>query len=300
MIVGPANERQVAVECAREQTAAAGRQSGLARQVEEAAEFLRRRWSRQPQAGLILGTGLGALAGHLRTEVSLPFGEIPHFACSTALSHMGRLRLGWMSEAAVIVMEGRCHGYEGYPMDQITLPVRVMRALGAKTLLVTCASGGLNSLLTQGDVMIIDDHMNWSGFAPLSGAADPAAPRCLTGRVIYDRALAEAAERIARREGFAAPRGVYAAMSGPNYETRAEYRMLRRLGADVVGMSTLPEAAVGAWLGMEVLGLTVVTNVARPDAPRQVQAEDVVRAAEQSEPKIRKIVLGVLSRMAGG
>jgi purine-nucleoside phosphorylase len=264
--------------------------------VAESAAAIAARFPCPLQAGLILGTGLGALAERMDTEVVIPYRQTPHFPCSTAIGHKGQLRLGRLSGTPVIVMEGRCHAYEGYSMEQITLPVRVMHYLGVKMLIVTCASGALHVRLRAGDVVVLEDHLNWTRLAALT-CLDVAWPavRCAAARV-YDRELIERAQRIACREGFDAPAAVYAAMIGPNYETRAEYRMLRRIGADVVGMSTLPEASVAACLGLKVLGLSVVTNVARPDAPRQVQAEDVVCAAEQSAPKIGKIVLGILDR----
>jgi purine-nucleoside phosphorylase len=264
--------------------------------VAAAATYIRARWRRAPQVGLILGTGLGALASRLDPQVVIPYREIPHFPCSTALSHKGQLRLGTLAGANVMVMEGRCHAYEGYSMAQIALPVRTMHALGAGALIATCASGGLHGKLQAGDVVIIDDHLNWTRQSPLAGAVEHG-KRAAARRPVYDRELIERAKGIARENDFDAPLGVYAAMTGPNYETRAEYRLLRKIGADVVGMSTMPEATVAAWLGMRVLGLTAVTNVARPDAPHRVCAEDVVRSAEQSEPKISQIVCGILAAL---
>lgn len=282
----------------------------------EAAAVIRRRWDARPRAGLILGTGLGNVASHIETDETIAYDAVPHFPCSTALSHRGCLVCGRLGERPVVVMEGRWHYYEGHSIDRLTLPVYVMRALGVELLIVSNASGGLNPQFASGDVMVIQDHINLmlanetprgnrqvsaprgsrteGQIQPADGqdAGVSAQPRTCCP---YDPALIEQAMAISRRENFAAHRGVYVAMTGPSYETRAEYRFLRKIGGDVVGMSTVPEALAADRCGIRTLALSTVTNVACPDNPQVVSAEDVVAAAEKAEPNLRKIVMGVLS-----
>lgn len=264
-----------------------------------AAESIRRRWSCAANTAVILGTGLGELADELTAAVAIPYAEISGFPRSTALAHKGRLVCGELAGAPVVMLQGRCHLYEGYSLAELTLPVRVLAALGVKTLIVTNAAGGLNPDYSLGDVMLIDDHINLQGVAQTC-KLDPAAP----GRVtrpqarLYDRELAQAAEQIARREDFPLRRGVYVAVTGPSYETRAEYRAFRRLGGDAVGMSTVPEVLTAIGCGLAVAGLSTITNVACPDAPQVVSAEDVVDVARLARPRVRAIVQGMLAREA--
>jgi len=282
----------------------------------EASSVIRQRWDAQPQAGMILGTGLGNVASHITTDAIIDYEAIPHFPCSTALSHRGRLVCGRLGDKPVVVMEGRWHYYEGHQVDRLTLPVYVMRALGVERLILSNASGGLNPQFASGDVMVIQDHIDMmfakqtpmaetrASDAKESRSVESAQPACKldargsTGQrtaCLYDPTLIEQAMAIARRENFVAHRGVYVAMTGPSYETRAEYRFLRKLGGDVVGMSTVPEAQAAARCGMKTLALSTVTNVARPDRPQRVTGEDVVAAAEKAEPNLRRIILGVVS-----
>ncbi|MBC8868462.1 MAG: purine-nucleoside phosphorylase [Planctomycetes bacterium] len=260
----------------------------------EASAAIRRRWDARPVAGLILGTGLGNVASYIETDATIDFEAIPHFPRSTALSHRGRLVCGRLGDTPLVVMEGRWHYYEGHSIDRLTLPVYVMRALGVELLILSNASGGLNPRFASGDVMVIEDHINlmfWKQAPRMEKESDSSrqpAPHP------YDRALIEQALAISRRENFVAHRGVYVAMTGPSYETRAEYRFLRRIGADVVGMSTVPEAVAAARCGMRMLALSTVTNVARPDNPEVTTAEDVVAAAERAEPNVRRIILDIL------
>ena len=274
----------------------------LQQQVEEAVRAVRRRWSVAPRAGLILGTGLGGLARHVQADVVIPYAEIPHFPWSTALSHKSLLVCGALDGVPVVTMQGRCHLYEGYAHHQLALPVRVMHALGAQALVVSNASGGMNPRFHAGDIMVISDHINlmWDGPAGLSktGSAAVVARPGKQSRLAYDGELIEEALAIARREQFVAHRGVYVGVTGPTYETRSEYRLFRRIGGDVVGMSTVPEVIAAQQCGLRVLALSLVTNVAKPDAPTVVDAEDVVQAAEQAAPNMHKIVQGVLSRHA--
>jgi purine-nucleoside phosphorylase len=231
----------------------------------------------------------------------LAYEDIPHFMRSTATGHRGQLVCGRIGDVPVITMEGRFHLYEGYSLEQITLPVRVMEALGIELLIISNASGGLHAHYSPGDVLVIEDHVNLMGANPLVGIHDERlGPRFPDLCRPYDRALIGKALQIARREDFVAHRGVYAAVSGPNYETRAEYRFLRRIGADVIGMSTVPEVIVAAQMGLRVLALSVITNVCLPDAVATTDGEAVVVAARGAEDKMRKLVLGILAEGFAG
>ncbi len=263
--------------------------------IDEAVSFVRRRWSHTPKVGIILGTGLGGLADDIQNATAIDYATIPHFSTSTAIGHQGRLVCGVLDGVPVIAMQGRFHAYEGYSAAQITLPVRVMRALGIELLIVSNASGGLNPNFRSGDVMLIEDHINLMAVNPLIGVNDERlGPRFPDMSQPYDRALIDRAMEVARREGFAAHVGVYAALRGPNYETRAEYRLLRRIGADAVGMSTVPEVIVAAHAGLPVLGLSTITNICLPDALGETKGEDVVEMAAAAEQKLRALVLGIV------
>ncbi|EAQ78240.1 purine nucleoside phosphorylase [Blastopirellula marina DSM 3645] len=264
--------------------------------MEEIAAAVRRRWNRRPKAGVILGTGLGSLTEGIDVEASIDYDDLPYFPQTTALSHAGRLIGGKLAGVDVLVMEGRFHLYEGYSLDQITLPVRVMKALGAELLVVSNASGGMNPYYESGDIMLIEDHINLMWRSPLQGHADEAkqAERFPDMSSPYDRRLLQRAAEIARREEIRVHQGVYVAMSGPNYETRAEYRFLRNIGGDVVGMSTVPEVIVARQCGLQVLALSTVTNVCLPDDLGRVGKYDVVNAAKGAEPKLRRIVREVI------
>ena len=260
--------------------------------------MLRGRWKRRPRVGIILGTGLSSLAEIIETEALLPYEQIPHFPCSTAVSHQGRLHLGMLAGVPVMAMAGRCHAYEGYSLKKATLPVRVMRAMGAELLLVSNAAGGLNPYYANGDIMVIDDHINLMHDNPLIGVNDERlGPRFPDMSRPYDADLIDRALAIARREDFAAHRGVYIALTGPNLETRAEYRFLRRIGGDVVGMSTVPEVIVAAHCGLKVLAFSIISNVCLPDALHAVTIDEIVATANEGERKLRKIVLGILQEL---
>ena len=267
--------------------------------IDEAVAAIRRRWSPQAKAGIILGTGLGSLAGQIETEAAIAYEEIPHFPKSTSIGHTGQLVLGRCGGVEVVAMEGRFHAYEGYNFQRLTFPVRVMKALGAGVLIVSNACGGMNPAYACGDVMVIDDHINLLPGNPLVGPNDDSlGPRFPDMCRPYDPALIDEALAIARREGFTAHRGVYVAVLGPNLETRAEYRYLRTIGADVVGMSTVPEVIVAVHAGMRVLGLSVVTDMCLPDELEPANIEKILAVAATAEPKLRAIVLGVLGSLA--
>jgi purine-nucleoside phosphorylase len=272
----------------------------LYEQIEAAAAAIRGEWpGGKPRVGVILGTGIGPLAEKIEVEASIDYAAIPHFLKPTATGHKGRLVCGKLNGASVMAMEGRYHAYEGYPLDAITLPVRVMKALGCELLIVTNACGGLNPNFACGDIMVIDDHINLMGGNPLVGVNDDRlGPRFPDMARPYDPALIDRAQAIARREDFAAHKGVFVAVLGPNLETRAEYRFLRLIGADAVGMSTVPEVLVAVHAGLRVLGLSIVTDVCFPDALKPVDVAEIIATANEAEPKLRQIILGVLADFA--
>ncbi len=269
----------------------------LAAQINEAAQAIRQQWKQTPRAGIILGTGIGPLTEEIEIEAAIDYDAIPNFPRATATGHRGRLVCGSLHGTPVMAMEGRFHGYEGYSMQQITLPVRVMKALGAELLVVTNACGGMNPHFATGDIMLIDDHINLMGANPLVGINDDAlGPRFPDMSRPYDPALIDQALEIARRENFAAHKGVFVAVLGPNLETRAEYRFLRWIGADAVGMSTVPEVIVAVHCNLRVLGVSIITDMCLPDALHAVDVAEIIATANAAEPKVRKIILGVLAR----
>ncbi|HVX62507.1 MAG TPA: purine-nucleoside phosphorylase [Pirellulales bacterium] len=272
----------------------------LAAQINEAVSVIRKHWSQQARVGIILGTGLGSLAKQIEAEATIDYEEIPHFPRSTAISHAGQLVCGRLQGVSIAAMEGRFHAYEGYTHQQIAFPVRVMKALGAELLIVSNACGGMNPQYACGDVMVIEDHINLMNGNPLIGVNDDKlGPRFPDMCRPYDSALIDRALEIARKENFAAHRGVYVAVTGPNLETRAEYRFLRLIGADVVGMSTVPEVLAAVHSGMRILGLSIVTDMCLPDALEPAEISRILAHAASAEPKLRKIVLGVLEQEAG-
>ncbi|MFH0911747.1 MAG: purine-nucleoside phosphorylase [Planctomycetota bacterium] len=273
--------------------------SDLKTRVDEAALAVRKALKAKPRVGIILGTGLGNLARRIEKSRAMAYADIPHFPQSTVESHAGRLLSGTLAGRAVLVMEGRFHYYEGYSLEQVTFPVRVMKALGAEALFVTNACGGMNSLHEKGDIVIIEDHLNFMGVNPLIGPNDESlGPRFSDMCRPYDREFIRRAEEVALEAGIRAHRGVYAAMTGPCLETRAEYRFLRAVGADTVGMSTVPEAIVAVHAGLRVLGLSVITDLCLPDALEPARIEEIIRVANGAGPGLERIVMGVLKGMA--
>ena len=271
----------------------------LHNQIEEAVAVIRNAWDETPHAGIILGTGLGSLAEQIDVAAAIDYESIPHFPKSTAISHRGRLVCGRLEGLPVVAMEGRVHQYEGVPLKQITLPVRVMKALGAELLIVSQATGGLNPYYQAGDVMMIDDHINLMGDNPLVGINDDRlGPRFPDMSAPYDQRLIEVGQEVARRQDFVAHRGVMVAVTGPNLETRAEYRFLRAIGADVVGMSTVPEVIVAAHCGLRAFGISVISDMCLPDALKPAVVEEILAMAAVAEPKLRALVCGVLANEA--
>ena len=266
--------------------------------IERAGAAVRARFARVPDVAIVLGTGLGGLAKAIEVEQVIEYGDIPEFSLSTVESHAGRLLCGTLAGKTVIAMQGRFHRYEGYSLQQVTFPVRVLRALGARTLVVSNACGGMHPLWQAGDLMLIADHINLLGDNPLLGRNDDRlGPRFPDMSEPYDAALREIARAEAKRQGITLPEGVYVAVTGPNLETRAEYRMLRTLGADVVGMSTVPEVIVAVHGGMRVLGVSIITDLCLPDALEPASLEKIIAVAAKAEPHLTSLVTGVLERL---
>jgi purine-nucleoside phosphorylase len=269
--------------------------------ITAATTFIAGMWSRKPKVGVILGSGLGGATAAITDKVVIPYDQIPHVARSTAHGHSGQLVCGMLEGVPVVVMEGRQHAYEGYPLQQITFPVRVLQRLGAELLIVTNACGGLNPQYRSGDLMVIEDHINLIGDNPLIGINDERlGPRFPDMSAPYTPALIDDALAVARRENFVAHRGVYVAVTGPNLETRAEYRFLRTIGADVVGMSTVPEVLVAVHAGLRVLGISVITDMCLPDALEVATVEHILATARSAEPKLRSIIVSAVRSAGGG
>jgi purine-nucleoside phosphorylase len=267
-------------------------------QIQEAKDAIEARWSAKPRVGVILGTGLGNLVQDMERQATLAYADIPHFPHSTVESHTGQLVCGILGRKPAVVMEGRFHFYEGYSLQQITLPVRLMKALGCEVLIVSNASGGMNPQWAKGDLMLIEDHINLIGDNPLIGKNDDRlGPRFPDMCHAYDRDLLTLAQRVAMEEKIVCHKGVFVAVSGPNLETRAEYRFLRGIGADVVGMSTVPEVIVGVHAGLRMLGISVITDLCLPDALEPVQLADILATANQAEKELRVLVRRVVEEM---
>ena len=267
-------------------------------QIQDATTFLVTRWAGKPKVGIILGTGLGGLTQEIADRVEIPYGEIPHFPVSTVHSHKGQLVCGTLGGKPVMAMEGRFHYYEGYTLQQITFPVRVMKALGCDTLIVSNACGGMNPQWAKGDIMLIEDHINLLPDNPLIGRNDDRlGVRFPDMSQPYDRKILALAQRIALEEKIVCQKGVFVAVTGPNLETRAEYRFLKMIGADVVGMSTVPEVIVGVHSGMRILGLSVITDQCLPDALEPVSLTEVIAVANTAEKKLRLLVRRVVAEL---
>lgn len=264
----------------------------------EALEHIQRITDMRPEYMLILGTGLGQLADEMDIETEIPYNEIPHFPVSTVESHAGKLLFGSLGGKDVVAMQGRFHFYEGYTMQQIVFPIRVLKANGANTLFVSNASGGMNPNFKRGDIMLINDHINLLGDNPLIGPNDDELGlRFPDMSEPYTERLIDIAHTVALEENIFMHQGVYAAMSGPMLETKSEYRFLRLIGADVIGMSTIPEVIAAVHMGMEVLGISVITDECFPDSLQPVVMEDILEAAGMAEPKMTKVMIGVLEKL---
>ncbi len=266
--------------------------------IERAAGAVRSRFARAPEVGIILGTGLGGLASRIVAEHTIDYHDIPGFPLSTVESHAGRLICGTLGGKTVVAMQGRFHRYEGYSLQQVTFPVRVMRALGASTLVVSNACGGMHPLWEAGDLMLIADHINLLGDNPLIGRNDDRlGPRFPDMSEPYDAGLRGLARTAAQAQGITLREGVYVAVTGPCLETRAEYRFLRSVGADVVGMSTVPEVIVAVHGGMRVLGVSIITDMCLPDALEPASVETIISVAAKAEPKLTSLIAAVVEQL---
>ena len=270
----------------------------LQQHIQDAIRYIRTKTEMKPRIGIILGTGLGGLVKEIKKEVVLEYGLIPHFPISTVESHHGKFIFGKLAGKAVVAMQGRFHLYEGYTLQQVTFPVRVMKFLGVDTMLISNAAGALNPLYRKGDVMIMHDHINLLGDNPLIGPnEDDLGPRFPDMSEPYSRDLISLAERVALDLKIHVQQGVYIAMQGPNLETRAEYRFLRSIGGDAVGMSTVPEDIVAIHMGMRVLGFSILTDECFPDALKPATLEEILKVANKAEPKMTAIMKEVVKRM---
>jgi purine-nucleoside phosphorylase len=270
----------------------------------EAADFIRSHTEHKPTIGLILGTGLNPLAEEMQRADVIPYGEIPHFPVSTVEGHAGRLVIGELEGQEILVMQGRVHYYEGYSPQHIVLPIRAMQLLGIGVLIVTNAAGGLNPAFQAGDLMLITDHINLIGMVglnPLRGPSDPElGPRFVDMSQAYDLKLREAALRVAQGLGLSLRQGVYICLAGPSFETPADLRFLRLIGADAVGMSTVPEVTVACQAGMRVLGIAGISNVAvlEPTEESKAAHEEVLETGKILVPKLTALLKGVISLLA--
>jgi len=267
--------------------------------VRRAADAVRARHARPPEVAIILGTGLGGLGREIALETEIPYQDIPGFPLSTVESHAGRLLCGTLAGHPVVAMAGRFHRYEGYSLKQVAFPVRVMRALGARLLVVSNACGGMHPLWRPGDLVLLTDHINLLGDNPLVGPNDDAeGPRFPDMSAPYDAELRALARAVALERGITLREGVYVAVGGPNLETPAEYRMLRYIGADVVGMSTVPEVTVAVHAGMRVLGVSIITDLGLADALEPADIQRIIATAAEAEPRLTALIRGVLERLA--
>jgi purine-nucleoside phosphorylase len=263
--------------------------------IQDACERIRRDFRKTPRVGIILGTGLGGIVEEIEIEAAIDYRDIPHFPTSTATSHRGRLVCGQLAGVPVVAMEGRFHMYEGYSLKQITLPVRVFKDLGAELLIVSNACGGLNPYFNAGDIMVIEDQINLLGDNPLIGINDDRlGPRFPDMCEPYDQRWVDRTIKIARDEGISVHKGVFVAVAGPNLETRAEYRFLRMIGADVVGMSTVPETIVAVHCGLKTVGLSVITDMCLPDALKPSNVDEIIATANRAAPNLVAIVKGIV------
>ena len=273
--------------------------SQLAADIEQAAVAVRERWAGVPRVGLILGTGLGGLAEQIQQDTVVPYSEIPHFPESTVESHAGQLVCGTLSGVPIVAMEGRFHYYEGYSMQQVTFPVRVMKALGIEILIVTNAAGGMNPEYQLADLIVIDDQINLMGDNPLIGENDEKlGPRFPDMSEPYDCELSALALQTAAELEISAHKGVFVAVTGPNLETRAEYSMLRGFGADVVGMSTVPEAIVARHAGLRVLGCSIVTDKCLPNELEPVDIAKIIEVAGIGGERLSRLIPAVIAGIA--
>ena len=264
--------------------------------IQETASWLKQRMTTSPKTAIILGTGLGQLASEITDKYEFPYNEIPNFPVSTVEGHAGKLIFGKLGGKDIMAMEGRYHFYEGYDMKEVTFPERVMYELGIETLFVSNASGGMNPNFVIGDLMIIDDHINFFPEHPLRGKNFPTGPRFPDMHEAYDKQLRDLADQIAKEKGIRVVHGVYVGVSGPTFETPAEYKMYHRLGGDAVGMSTVPEVIVARHCGIKVFGMSIITDLGLEDQPVEVSHEEVQVAANKAQPLMTEIMREIIKR----
>jgi purine-nucleoside phosphorylase len=268
----------------------------LYEKIQDACKKIRSEFSQRPAVGIILGTGLGGIVDEIDVEAAIDYEQIPHFLTSTATSHRGRLVCGQLAGVPVVAMEGRFHLYEGYSLKEITLPVRVFKELGAELMIVSNACGGLNPYYHAGDIMVIEDQINLLGDNPLIGINDDRlGPRFPDMCEPYDQLWIDRTIKIARDQGIDVHKGVFVAVAGPNLETRAEYRFLRMIGADVVGMSTVPETIVAVHCGLKTIGLSVITDMCLADALKPANVEEIIATANRAAPNLVSVVRGIVT-----
>ena len=267
-------------------------------EIKEAKDYIISKCGIVPEIGVILGTGLGGLVKEIEIIAEIPYDTIPHFPVSTVESHKGNLIIGKLSGKIVIVMQGRFHYYEGYEMYRLTFPVRVMQSLGISKLMISNACGSVNPLFRKGDIMIIDDHINLLGDNPLIGInTNDFGPRFVDMSEPYSQKLIKLAEEVALENRITVKKGTFTAMSGPSLESRAEYRMLRVIGSDAIGMSTIPECIVARQIGVEVLGLSIITDECYPDSLKAVELEEIIEIANSTEPKMTLLFKKVIEKI---
>ncbi len=273
-------------------------EESLKRKINETVEFIRLEFKASPQIAIILGTGLGKLAERISARESIEYSKIPHFPISTSIGHKGELVFGKIGNKEVVAMEGRFHYYEGYSLQDVTYPVRVMKALGAKILIVSNAAGGMNPLFKAGDLMAIVDQINFMGVNPLIGPNDESlGPRFPDMCDPYDVELIKLAQGVALEEKIKLHKGVYIGVTGPNLETRAEYRFFRTIGADAVGMSTVPEVIVARHAGLRVFGISCITDICLPDTLKPANIEEIIKIANEAEPKLTKLIYKLIEKI---
>lgn len=273
-------------------------QKDLLKKISEAKKAIQKVSKSVPRIGIILGTGLGDFRKRIQIQAEIDYKKIPHFPHTTVQSHSGKLIFGKFSGVPVVVMEGRFHFYEGYSMEEVTFPVRVMKALGVRFLLISNASGGMNPGFNKGDLMLITDHINFMGTNPLIGPNDDKIGIRFPDMIEpYSKRLIKAAEQVALKQQIALKQGVYIGVTGPCLETRAEYRMMRMLGADAVGMSTVPEVIAAVHMGIEALAVSVITDICLPDALKPVKIHEIIDVANKSGPQLAGLLSGVVEKV---
>ncbi len=268
------------------------------KKIEETRQFIEKVAAIKPEIGIVLGTGLGNFANQIENQQIIPYEEVPNFPVSTVLGHQGQLIFGKVKDKNVVALKGRFHYYEGYSMQEVTFPIRVLASLGIKYLFLSNASGGTNPDFSVGDIMIIEDHINLTGQNPLIGPNDERlGPRFPDMSEVYDKKLISMAMDVAKEREIPYKKGVYAAVTGPNYETPAEYRYIRKIGADAVGMSTVPEAIVARHAGLPCFAVSVISDLGVEGKIEKITHEGVIDAASLAEPRMTRMILGMLERL---